>query len=254
MTVIDVHGHIGSWPDFRIPEPSAEWLVAMNVRIGIDVVIFSHLVAIGHDAVTGNRMALAEARRFPGRLGVWLVADPHSPERVAEVRAQLEEPGVCGLKLHPDVHEQAITDSGYRPYLELAAERGVPVLSHGQTRSPWSDPALLAEVCARYEGLTLLMGHAGLWADGFPRAIELAAQHQGLHLELCGSRLTHRWVERMVHEAGAEKVLFGTDASFLDPRVGLGKVRLARMTDAERALVLGGNAERILKRAWREQE
>ena len=101
--IIDVHGHIGTWHDFFVPEPSAEWLVATDTRIGIDAVIVSHLVAFGHDTTTGNRMALEAARRHPGRIGVWLVANPHWPERVSEIRAQLDEPGVCGLKLHPDV-------------------------------------------------------------------------------------------------------------------------------------------------------
>lgn len=249
--IIDIHGHVGTWPDFFIPEPSAQWLVETSTRIGIDLTVISHLVAVGHDTITGNRMALAAARQFPGRLGVWLVADPHRSERAADIRAQLDEPGVCGLKLHPDVHEYAITDPGYRPYLELAEESGVPILSHGQTRSPWSDPAQLAEVCRRHERLTLLMGHSGLWVDGFDRAIAFAQEHAGLHLEICGSRLTHRWVVRLVSEAGAHKVLFGSDASFLDPRVGLGKVRMARLTDEERALVLGGNAARILGERWR---
>jgi uncharacterized protein len=248
--IIDVHGHIGTWHDFFLPEPSAQWLVETNDRIGIDAVIISHLVAIGHDTPTGNRMALDAARQYPGTIGVWLVANPHSPGRVAELRDQLDEPGVCGFKFHPDAHEYAITDPGYYPYLELAEERGLPVLSHGQTRSLWSDPGQLATVCSRHEALTLLMGHSGLWVDGFERAVGLANEHPRLYLEVCGSRLTSRWLERIVAGAGAEKVLFGSDASFLDPRIGLGKVLGARLAPEDRALVLGGNAVRILGERW----
>ncbi|WP_308798587.1 amidohydrolase family protein [Agromyces silvae] len=246
--IIDMHGHIGSWRDFFIVQPSVEWLVETNARIGIDAVGVSHLVAIGHDTVVGNEMALAAARRFPGRVGVWLVANPHRPEGAAELRPHLDSPHVWGFKLHPDVHECPITDPGYAPYLDLAQERGLPVLTHGQGGSPWSDPALVAETSARYDDLTVLMGHAGLWAHAFDRAISLANEHPGLHLEICGSRLTTRWLERMVHRAGAEKVVFGTDAVFLDPRIGLGKVMGARLTEPERTLVLGGNARRILRR------
>lgn len=248
--IVDVHGHIGTWHDFFVPEPSAQWLVETNSRIGIDVVVVSHLVAFGHDTRAGNRMALEAARQHPGRIGVWLVANPHWPERVAGLRAQLDEPGVCGLKLHPDVHEYPITGAGYRPYLELAEEKCLPVLAHGQTRSVWSDPEQLATVCARYPSLTLLMGHAGLWVDGFDRAVELAVEHPGLYLEIGGSRLTHRWLERIVAGAGAHNVVFGSDASFLDPRVGIGKVLAARLAPADRALVLGGNAQRILGERW----
>ena len=36
MSVVDMHGHLGTWGDFFIAEPSAEWLVATNTRIGIE--------------------------------------------------------------------------------------------------------------------------------------------------------------------------------------------------------------------------
>lgn len=249
--IVDAHGHVGTWGDFLVPQPSADWLVATAERIGIDVVGISHLVAIGYDTRLGNRTALDLARRHPERLGVWLVADPHDRDGVRVVAEQLDEPGVWGMKLHPDVHECRVLDSRYTPYLRLAAERGVPVLSHGQTRSHHSDPGDLAEAVRRSPGLRLLVGHAGLWPDGFTRAAELAAAHDGLYLEICGSRLTSRWLEHLVALAGADKVLFGTDACFLDPRVGLGKVVHARLSPADRDLVLGGNASRLLGRRAR---
>ncbi|OLF11203.1 metal-dependent hydrolase [Actinophytocola xinjiangensis] len=244
--IIDAHGHVGGWDQFLVPQPSADWLVATSSRIGIDVTGISHLVAVGYDTRLGNRLALAEAARFPGRLGVWLVADPHDPDGPRVADDLLDTPGVWGFKLHPDTHECPVTDSRYGPYLRRAVERGVPVLSHSQTRSPYSDPADLAEVVDRHPGLTLLAGHAGLWQDGFVRAAELAAAHDGLYLEICGSRLTARWLERLVAIAGAERVLFGTDATFLDPRAGLGKVVNSRLSAHERDLVLGGNAARLL--------
>lgn len=249
--IIDIHGHLGTWHDFFVPEPSAEWLVETSSRIGITATGVSHLVAIGHDTLAGNRMALAAAASHPESLGVWLVANPHRTHEIDVLAEQLSIPSVWGIKIHPDVHEHAITGPGYEPFLRLAREHAVPVLSHGQTRSPWSDPALLAEVSRRHGDLVLLAGHAGLWVDGFEQAANLAAEHPGLHLEICGSRLTARWLERIVDIAGADKVLFGTDACFLDPRVGLGKVLHARLSKADRELVLGRNALRILADRYR---
>lgn len=246
MTVIDFHGHLGSWGDFFIPEPSAEWLLATDDRIGVDLTGVSHLVAVGHDVVEGNRLTLDAVRRHPARLGAWLVADPRRRDGIAEIAAQLDEPGVWGLKLHPDTFEYAIDGPGYLPYLELARERGAPVLSHGQTRSPYSDPSQIARAAERIEGVKIAVGHAGLWQDGFERAAALAAETPGVYLEICGSRLTTYWLERMVAIAGADKILFGTDAVFLDPRVGLGKVVHARISDGQRARILGGTAIAVL--------
>ncbi|PZF80036.1 amidohydrolase family protein [Jiangella anatolica] len=246
--IVDIHGHLGSPGDFFVPEPSAQWLLRMADRVGIDAIGVSHFVALNLDARRGNTMAIDLATQYPGRLGAWLVANPHDRDGDRVIADQLDVPGVWGLKVHPDFHSVPVLDRRYERYLRLAADHSVPVLSHGQTRSDYSDPADLAEVARRHPGLTLLVGHAGLWTDGFARAAELAAAQPGLHLEIAGSRLTTRWLERMVAIAGADKVLFGTDANFLDPRVGLGKVVHSRLADADRELVLGGNAVRLLGR------
>ncbi|TDE08571.1 amidohydrolase family protein [Jiangella asiatica] len=244
--VLDAHGHVGSWVDFFIPEPGARWLVDTNDAIGIDAVGVSHLVAVGRDARAGNELALAAAERHPGRIGVWLVGDPHRPDAPSILRDQLSRPGVWGFKLHPDTHACGADDPRYDPVLDLAADAGVPVLVHGQTGSPTSDPAQLVELARRHPEVSVLVGHAGLWPAGFDRAARLATGQPNLYLEICGSRLTTRWLERMVAVAGPERVLFGTDACFLDPRLGLGKVRYARLSDTDRALVLGGNLARLL--------
>jgi predicted TIM-barrel fold metal-dependent hydrolase len=230
--ILDAHGHLGPWADFLIPAPEARDLVAMAERLGVTAVGVSHLLAVGVDAPTGNRRALDAAEAFPGRLKVWLVANPHQRFDAG----LLDHPAVWGVKLHPDVHRCALTDPRYGRVFEL----GVPVLAHGQTGTPWSDPERFAEVGRRHPTVPLLMGHAGLLPEGFHRAARLVADVPSVYLETCGSRMTGRWVARLVGMLGAGRVVFGSDASFLDLRVGLGRVLLAPLTDDDRAAVLGG--------------
>ena len=45
---------------------------------------------------------------------------------------------------------------------------------------------------------------------------------------------------------GADRILFGTDLPFLDPRPQLGRVAFAKISDDEKRLVLGLNAARVL--------
>ncbi|MCK2218550.1 amidohydrolase family protein [Actinomadura sp. ATCC 31491] len=236
--ILDAHGHLGPWPDFLIPDQSAEGMVALMDRLGVDAVGISHLVAVGAGAEEGNRLAFAAAERHPGRFGVWQVYNPHQ-------RNPLAASGVWGVKLHPDVHRCALDDPRYDPVWEL----GLPVLAHGQTDSPWSDPERFVTVARRHPQVPLLLGHAGLWPHGFARAAALVRDHPNVHLEICGSRMTGRWVARLAAAIGADRVVYGSDACFLDLRIGFGRVALAPLTDADRALVLGGNLARVLRAA-----
>jgi hypothetical protein len=53
-------------------------------------------------------------------------------------------------------------------------------------------------------------------------------------------------IEKLVAGAGADRVLFGSDQPLMDPRVQLGKIITADLTDTEKRLVIGGNAQRVL--------
>ncbi|MEO3885814.1 amidohydrolase family protein [Nonomuraea sp. B5E05] len=236
--ILDAHGHVGTWPDFLIPHSAAEHLVAAMDRIGVTAMGISHLLAVGPDAVRGNATALQIAERFPGRFGVWQVYNPHHRTPLPAEGAR----GVWGVKLHPDVHQCRLDDPLYEPVWRC----GLPVLAHGQTDSPWSDPAQFAAVAARHPHVPLLMGHTGLWPYGFGRAARLVADHPNVFLETCGSKMTGRWIARLAALAGAERVLFGSDACFLDVRTGYGRVALAPLADADRALIQGGNLARLL--------
>ncbi|MEU9835763.1 amidohydrolase family protein [Streptosporangium sp. NPDC048047] len=235
--ILDAHGHLGTWPDFLIPDPSADGMVGLMDRLGIDAIGVSHLLAVGPDPVTGNRLAFEAAAAHPGRFGVWEVYNPHR-------RNPVGSPGIWGIKLHPDVHQCRLDDPRYEPVWEL----GLPVLAHGQTDSPWSDPERFGTVARRHPRVPLLMGHAGLHPYGFARAARIAAEHPSLYLETCGSKMTGRWTARLVELAGADRVIYGSDACFLDLRQGFGRAALAPLTDDDRARVLGGNLARVLGR------
>lgn len=250
--IIDIHAHLGSWFDFLLPEPSAEWHLEVAERIGVGVSGISHLDGFGFDARGGNERAIAAAEGADGKLAVWLVVNPYQDD-LDRIREQLDHPHVWGLKLHPDVQQYPVTGPRYEPYLQAAESVGATVLSHGETRSPFNSPAQLAEIARRHPGSAVLLGHAGLLVDGVDHVGELAASFPNLYAEFCGSLLTHHFLERLVDVAGAGKVVFGSDACFLDQRWGVGRVLYSDLPEDTKAKVLYGNARRILGHRFTEE-
>lgn len=245
MRIIDAHAHIGTWGDFFIPQPGADWFVRMLTTTGVEAAGISHMLGVGHDALTGNQIVLDAIAHHPGRLYAWLIASPHDRDATARLRDQLALPGVWGIKIHPDTHETTLADRRYDATLDLAADLGVPVLTHTQTASPWSDPRMAAEVAARRD-VPLLMGHGGLSTNGLLAAAALAAEVPTLYFETASSRLTRHWLARVVAEAGADKVLYGSDALFLDPRTAIGRFLATELDPTDRRLVAAGTLASIL--------
>lgn len=246
-TVIDAHGHLGRWSDFAIPDGSARSLVEVMDRCGVATACVSHLLAVGPDARAGNALLLTELAQHPGRLLGYAVFNPHDPEAPARLRDLMDVPGVIGVKLHPEVHELPLDHRAYTQAFDIAADRGRIVLAHSQQASAFSEPVRFSAVAPRYPELPILMGHSGLWTSGFAPAAEAAARCPNLVLEICGSRMTARHLLRLVAETGAERIAFGSDAVFLDLRVGLGRVLLAGLDEADRAQILHGTMDRLLK-------
>lgn len=245
--IVDAHGHLGSWFAFAIPDSSTESLVRVMDECGVTSMCVSHLLAIGPDSRAGNALLLKEIQRYPDRFLGYAVFDPHDPEAAHRTADLLAAPGVVGLKLHPETHEYALDGPGYDAAFELAAERGCVVLAHGMFGSRWCGPERFATVAARYPSAKLLMGHAGLLPAGFPAAAEVTAHHPNVTLELCGSRMTARHIAWLVGQVGADRMVFGSDALFLDLRVGLGRVQLAPISPADRDQLLFGTMTRLLE-------
>ena len=242
--VIDMHGHYGPYAGIYFPRPYADGMLASMDRAGVLAIAFSGHAALV-DPARGNPEVAAVVRAHPGRFyGYWAV-DPLDRKLVEQEVARLpREPGFVGFKFHPDWHTYPITGADYAPALEYAHEHRLLVLSHSWGGSAYSRPGLFAEVARKYPQVQFLMGHAGY--GEWDTAIAVAKEHGNVYLELTAASGVGGIVERFVTEAGAHKVLFGTDLPWFDPLYAIGCICFSRITDDDRRDILHRNAERLL--------
>lgn len=243
--VIDAHSHMGPYWNFNIPKCSAADMVAQMDRIGIRACISAHHAAIMCDQRYGNDEVLQAMADFPGRIYGYATISPNCPAN--EVVAELERcvaGGMIGVKLHPDLHGCNVDDDKYRPAWEFANEHRLPLLSHTSTggRNPIKTFEKLADM---YPNVSILLGHSGFGSEGADHTIQAVKNHPNVYAEITGSVVVYGTLERMVREAGADRVLFGTDLPFIDARPQVGRVAYAKLTDDEKRQVFGLNAARI---------
>ena len=246
LDVFDVHGHLGAWFAFWLPEQGLESILAQMDRCGVGAVSVSSLLAIGPDAPNGNEEAVEAARSSGGRIFAYVVANPHRPDLSATLEAQLQLPEVVGLKIHPDTHTCPADDSAYDWVWRLAQTTGSVVLSHTFAGTPWSDPLRFDRVAERFPDVRIILAHAGVTPDGFRRSIDICTRHPQLVVDTSGSYMTGHWIRHLVEELGPHRVLYGSDTPFIDLRYGLGRVVGAGFDDDTLRLVIGGNARALL--------
>jgi uncharacterized protein (TIGR03086 family) len=141
---------------------------------------------------------------------VWV--RPGGPS-VDDVRRRLAD-GAVGLKLHPSYDEYPADTPGLDPFLEVAAEAGVPVTVH--TAPGPSDPDLIRKLAERFPSVPFVLYHTFLGLpEGRRRAARHAQQLANLYLETSWCRADE--VLRLIDEVGAERVLFGSDAAVDGP-------------------------------------
>jgi predicted TIM-barrel fold metal-dependent hydrolase len=229
--IIDVHAHWGPW--FFTMDVAEASLATMD-RYGIDRAIVSATEAVIYDAAAGNR-ALAGVLAGQDRLYGYVTVNPRRLREAArDLRELLPSGRWAGVKIHTDYTGSPVTSPQLRDALELAAEAGLPALVH-----TWGTSVLgLAQLCLDTPGLRVIAGHMG--ADGFAHAIEAANACDRLYLEPCWSHAPAGRIAAVVAAVDDRQLLFGTDATLIDPSSAYGAVAAAGLT-AE-------TAERI---AWR---
>lgn len=223
--IIDVHAHWGPWFfTMDVGEVSAN--LAVMDRYGIDLAIVSATEAVCYDAPAGNRALAAVLDKTPRLYGYVTVNPRRLADAERDLRTLLPTGRFVGAKLHTDYTGSPVSSPRTRDALALLAELDCPVLVH-----TWGASVLdLAQSCVDLPRLRAVAGHMG--ADGWRHAIEAARSCERLYLEPCWSHAPAGRIADVVAAVDERQLLFGTDATLIDPASALGAVIAAGVTGA----------------------
>ncbi len=104
-------------------------------------------------------------------------------------------------------------------------------------------------VAEKFPRANLLLAHAG--SNKVEEYVKIARELENVYLDLCMSAAPRGLVERLFGEAGADKVVWGSDATFLNMAQQIGKVLGAKLSDEDKRKLLSANARRILEQVER---
>lgn len=239
MTIIDVHAHWGAWP-FSMEVGDAAVNDELCERYGIDLQFVSASEAVIVDPVRGNA-ALDRVLVDHPRLRGLVVIDPNDLAATGRDLERYIHPGSrwVGAKLHEDYTQTPVGSSRAREALKLVAQAGVPILVH-----TWDHSVLdLADACVAIDGLTAIAGHMG--GSGWRLAPEAASRTDRIFLEPSYSIATRGRYAWVAERVATEQLLFGTDATLIDPAVALGAVLAAGLDSDTLDAVMWRNAARV---------
>jgi len=242
--IIDFHGHVGRWDIFEMNDDPHEIIETMDA-VGIDR---SCLFNIFHpDGTTGNDQTADFVAHYPNRFIGFAYVSPLMPERISsELERAIDELKFLAIKIYPPYSSWTMDDPIWDPVYEFANDRSLAVISHTGPEET-CQPVQVENIADRFPNANFVIGHSGNMEPYRTQAIQATQRFPNVYLETCSTYRQPGVIERLVSEAGADRVLFGSDVPLMDPRPQIGKIITADINNEEKRLVLGENAKRLLK-------
>jgi predicted TIM-barrel fold metal-dependent hydrolase len=258
IKAIDIHGHYGNYHGRakstlanRFMTASAREVADRASRAHVEWTVVSPLLGLlprfCADACTGNEEAAQLIPATPGLLQ-WVIINPLQPKTYGQADEMLKHPRCVGVKIHPEEHGYPVARYG-REIFEFCAARRTVILTHsGETSSMPDDFVPFANECPE---VSLILAHIGCSSDGEPGrqvAAILKSRHGNIYADTSSAQsVTPGLIEWAVAEAGAERVLFGTDTPLYHCAMQRARIETADLSDSQKRLILRDNAFTLLR-------
>jgi predicted TIM-barrel fold metal-dependent hydrolase len=262
--IVDANAYIGRWPFAPLGYESAEDVLRLMDRAGIDQAVLTSLNSVFYwDAEIGNREVGAAALAHPDRFIPSCVININLlgwREHLAECA---ERYGIRAIKLHPDYHKfsllpDVVIGDEIEKLMEEARSRSLPVhiqtslidLRHhpGYCFVPEVSIPDVVQALRRYKENRFVIG-GGLWF--MTRAQDLINQATPFGIEnfwiaTDGLQGPFDGVTGLVKQIGAERFVFGSRTPILYSEASKDVVEQSDLSAEEKQAIFSRNAAGLL--------
>lgn len=251
MPIWDLHAHLsgidGSTPDERMAH-----LIEIADRMGVERLVVFMGYPFSYDPSPDdlrqqNDQVLQALSHYHDRAFGFAYVNPKHPEAsLAEIDRCIARGPMVGIKLWVAMQ---CNDPALDPIVKSATELKALIFQHTWYKSQGnlpgeSTPEDLAILAARHPAANIICGHTG---SDWERGIRAIRNSPNVSIDLGGNDPTAGFVEMALRELGPERILYGSDIPGRSFATQLGKVYGARISEADRRLILGDNLKRLLQ-------
>lgn len=252
--VIDMHAHMldeglnSAGSGYAMYKGGPKGTHELARRMGVDAMgIMSWNGTVGVHADQGNQCVTDAINAFPDFY--WGLATVDVLHETAEsTRAKFEQifkdKRFLGLKPYPQ-YGVPYNDPRFDPWWQFGNERKLYCGLHPVN---WFQPGEFESICSRFPDLTVVAYHGGGDYTIADTCIALAKKFPNFMIEITLTPVCAGIIDYLVENAGADRVLYGSDLPMRDPRQQFGWVAYSRLSIEDKLKVLGGNAKRLLDR------
>lgn len=256
--ILDINAYLGQWAFRRLYYNTAETLLKLMDRAGIDLAAVSSINAVTYrNAQAGNEELYEWVKRYRDRLMPIATINPHYANWEEDLCVCIEDFEMMGLKLHPSYHDYKLDEEDAAELLKVAAERKLPVFivvrvederqHHWLMRVPGVSMEEIAKTIEAFPKVNFILNYIHL--SEATHLMNALPKHKNFYIDVTAHYMmgsVSRGVGKIVDRIGAGRVVFGSGMPLRYPEVALNKIKTTELSDEDRERILYENAAKLL--------
>ena len=237
---------------------TAEEVIASMDEHGIDKSVILNLGWVSHElCVETNDYILEAIARYPERLIGFCVIQPLSGDKALKELERCARNGVKGIgEMRPDVQDFDLKDSSVmKPVIDAAIKYDLIFLTHASEPVGHQyfgkgniTPEAIYPFILNFPDLKVVCAH---WGGGLPFYAlmpEVAEALSNVYFDTAATPFLYKpqIFKQVADIIGSDRILFGSDYPLLSPRRIIDQIESTRLSQKDKAKILGGNAQRLL--------